>query len=429
MAKSVEKFVEKTFIAKSIEYLSLPSHLTEAQNNLINIMLLKCPITGSVDFVEFTMDEIYDFLCITKKDVGWLRKILSKLQEIIIPVKGADGTMIGSPVSDIEYIDDKNIVRLYLSKSAKHHFTNFRDKDTLQVTTPYAKQLVYSSIFQSKNVSLFWNQITIIKGKRDKSVTKTYEEWKELLQLCSNEYEEFAEFKRNVLESVKDQINTKTGIQIDYELIRKHRKVYSIKIFIVSIADYEIAPAFNDVNKSPINTPEEVAKSIELLQENMKLLTEDQVLLLSNFYPAKKIFEFIYQYKMKLNTKQEIWQPDRLLMKSFYDFNKKEKTESREAKLKVKKPAFKIPVIKDFSVNNLAEQMAIKEVLLTEFPLSEPEVRKMIVRFKYDKFFRLVNEIRKRIESGVEMACTPQEEIIRHFEYHEAQKQQLTLKL
>ncbi len=133
-----------------------------------------------------------------------------------------------------DYVKGTRTIELKLSDVAlpyffdlKNNFTHFQLKSVLACSSSYAKRL-YLLACQWRTVGKFPKPISIF-------------ELKDMLGLVDKngveQYERFTDFKVNVLEIAKKQINENTDITFDYECFKRGRSFKYVQIYVSTAKD------------------------------------------------------------------------------------------------------------------------------------------------------------------------------------------------
>jgi len=156
------------------------------------------------------------------------------------------------------YYHGEGKLGIIINESSKHLFLNLKNNFT---TIPLKNMLSLNSKYSKRlyGLSLQWKSIG----------TKTYKikELKEMLG-CAHNFEEITALKTKVLEIAKKEINEKTDIQFDYELIKNGRKFEEIKIKLYNSTSKETKMI--DIKKDIKNQVEE-SKYITRLKEIIQI--------------------------------------------------------------------------------------------------------------------------------------------------------------
>ncbi len=392
----------RKFIAKSNRYISAGKDLTATQINLINVFLTKIVIKKNVDRVYFTVFEVKKLLGINVTNAKRLRETLDELDKIKISKLEDSGKIrIASLFQETNLSEDKSTIEFLLSDLAKESFIQLDKKNS------YTRQLITSSIHQSTSAHVVWDILSQIKTKRDKSIIVPLDDLKNRMGLTKDSYKDFYEFRRNVLELAKvhisgrkgvdgkEDIPAKTGIQFEYEPLKQGKCVVAIKFWITSIEDYEIPPKEEEKEEVIINTDAEVAKMVESMKAEFSF-TPEFISHISNDLPIKYYYAFLFDYKQKVKTKNEILHPEKALNDIFWKWKKSPK----KAPVPVVVPVIPDEVLtmfaQDYSVNMPEAQNEMRKVLIKEFNFTPEKLNTLITKYDYSAFNAMLYKIRMR---------------------------------
>lgn len=179
------------------------------------------------NILQFEIKEFMELLNTTVFRYTEVRELVTGLmsKQVIIETEKRD--LVANWVSSIDYIKDTGIIELEFSDKLipyllelKKRFTRYQLKNILYLKNKHSIR-IYELMKQYQTI-----------GYR----TFTIEELKELLML-DDKYSEFKNFNRFIIKKTMDEINDLTDINIDFELIKRGRKVTGIKYIIKSKND------------------------------------------------------------------------------------------------------------------------------------------------------------------------------------------------
>jgi len=218
----------KNVVTKSNQLIESSHKLTLQQQKVICAVASKVRLSDTelTEYV-FHMKELADLLELNKK--GYyveLRKVIRSLQSQIFTINKIVDAQIKSV--DInwfyraEYNQTKNTVSLKFAEDLKpfllhlkDNFTSYSLENIVKLNSSYSLKLY--EILKSK----------VFKKGKVFEITLD-----ELNALFLNPYAKYNDFKRNVLEKCKVELEEKTDISFEYDEIKTGRKVTSIKLFI-----------------------------------------------------------------------------------------------------------------------------------------------------------------------------------------------------
>jgi len=322
---------------------------------------------------EFTAKKLADFLGVSKdKYYSSLKQITKKLLGRVFQTIENDKLTQYNWISVAEY--DEGVVRIGLNPNLKpyllqlkNNFTKYQLKNIVQLNSVYAIR-IYELCKQYENI-----------GNR----TFELKELKEILGITEKSYDIYNRFKEKVLEIAKREINAKTDLEIDFEGIKKVRKVTSIKFRIKkneNFEHFEEIEDFKEVEKiKEINYSEEVLNLYNVLPIEERL--EDR----------KKELEKIlksHSYEMilgdinycKNNAKDNFWGYFLKSLKSghYGKVNiKKEKIKEEEKQKKIENEKLENQKIEN-EKNKLLEAKERNNILDEKYNLVDETAKKLI---------------------------------------------------
>lgn len=174
--------------------------------------------------------------------------------------------------SEVSYIKGKGEFEISISDRAKHlffelknNFTYFQLKSVLACNSKFAKRL-YMIACQWKSIGKFPKPVKI-------------SDLKEMLGLVDKKgielYSRIADFKKNVLDIAKKQINEQTDLSFDFELFKHGRSFEYIQIYISNRKDEpkQLAIDFNESVDYQKDVRSIMAYGIE--QDHAELIVKD----------------------------------------------------------------------------------------------------------------------------------------------------------
>lgn len=135
------------------------------------------------------------------------------------------------------YIDERQgTIQIKLDEDMKPYLLRLKEKFT-------EYELIYTLNFKSKYSIRLYELLKSIHYKKLKTYEQVFsiERFQKLLDSC---YEDFKDFHSRVLKPAQKEINTFSDINLEYELLKKGRKITHIKIIInskLSVERYKVA--------------------------------------------------------------------------------------------------------------------------------------------------------------------------------------------
>ncbi|MGO1820404.1 MAG: replication initiation protein, partial [Senegalia sp. (in: firmicutes)] len=176
------------------------------------------------NIIEIDVKDFFSLLHTSTERYTELREIVRVLRGKEVIINTVEGEIISGWLSSIEYKKDKGIIELEFSKKLipyllqlKKKFTRYKLENILYLKNKYSIRL-YELLKQYENIS-----------KR----TFTINELKEVLMIDSSSYKRFANLEQRILQPTLKEINELTDIRVNYEKIKKGRRIdkllYSIQ--------------------------------------------------------------------------------------------------------------------------------------------------------------------------------------------------------
>jgi len=282
----------ENWVVKSNALIEAKGRMTALEHKFI-INLISEITPNDKDFKEYQLSvtEIKKDLKITDKNIYEVLKDVAnrlmdrKIEIEMINEKGKRAFLITRYLSSAEYVEGEGKIKVNFDPKLKPYlleikerFTQYQLKNILSLKGAHSIRL-YELLKQYEKIK-----------KREFEV----EEIKKLLGLDEN-YSVFKDFERRVLAPAKEEINEKTDIWIDYNKIKKGRKIEKI-IFNIEIKDIEEQGIEGLYRKTEI---ENIKKNCGLDNENFNT---KQILELYEIAVDKTSGNDIYPYEyIRLN--------------------------------------------------------------------------------------------------------------------------------
>ncbi len=281
--------------------------MTAIEKNIMYSVMAQIEDTDSLSkYYKISINDISQY---TGKQVRKeeFRASLENLLSKTIHIKKPDAEeLLITFISSAEYkkggyveigIDSK--IRPYLF-SLKKNFTVFGVESAIVLNSKYSKR-IFEMVSQFASTGIL--KISV-------------EELRSRLFILEHEYLRWSSFEKNVLEKAKAEINESTGIEIDYTLKKKFKKIVSIDFF---IKKKEVNPIIVPVPKAIIVVKpiqENFGADYERPIERMKAfgLIESQIKAVIKKHDLKVINKMLYD--MDCN-KDKIFNTSAFLLKAF----------------------------------------------------------------------------------------------------------------
>lgn len=174
---------------------------------------------GQFNVISLELSEFMELIGTTGERYTEIREVVTKLMSKQVRIKAEGRDLVANWVSSIEYIEGNGTVEIEFSVKLtpyllqlKNKFTRYQLKNILYLKNKYSIR-IYELLKAFEGL-----------GKKD----FTLEELKQILS-CEDSYADFRNFDRLVLSKTKQEINQHTDLDIDYEKVKRGRKVTGIR--------------------------------------------------------------------------------------------------------------------------------------------------------------------------------------------------------
>lgn len=248
----------ENWVVKSNVLIEAKGRMTALEHKFI-INLISEITPNDKDFKEYelSISEIKKDLKITDKNIyEVLKDVANRLMDRKIEIerineKGKKSFLVTRYLSSAEYVEGEGKIKVNFDPKLKPYlleikerFTQYQLKNILSLKGAHSIRL-YELLKQYEKIR-----------KREFEI----EELKKLLGV-EDGYDRFYDFEKYVLKPAKDEINEKTDIWIDYEKIKKGRKIEKI--------NFKIEPKFTEEDPELYETEE-----IKLIREKAGMKDE-----------------------------------------------------------------------------------------------------------------------------------------------------------
>lgn len=237
------KVSDRNIVKQSYELNNARYSLTAVETDLIMKMIAEIK-NEDKDFhpYRFKISDIEQKMG-KKLNRSSLKTMAQELRKKNLSIdKGKEGFLVTGWVSSFEYFADRGEIELCFDPKLKpyllelqSHFVKADIRYLFQLSSEYAKRL-YTMFKQ-------WEKI----GTHTVSV----EEWQKTLEVPES-MKIYNRFKEKVLNTAKEQINSKTDLEIDYKEIKTGRKITHLEWTIRKRAGQQMT--ILDVSKAEIST-------------------------------------------------------------------------------------------------------------------------------------------------------------------------------
>lgn len=294
---------ENNWVVKANKFIEAKGRLGILEQKFMGALISEIS-TDDKDFKDYKIDvrEVAEFLNLNSKAVYEQIKTVTRnlrKKEIFIEEedeKGKKSFLVTGFLSSAQYKEGEGFVEVRIDPNLKPYLIAINGKET------------YFTKYMIKNILKLHSSHSIRLYEFLKQHEKMRKREVEINQLkdflgITDEYKRFYDFERYVLSSAKDEINEKTDIWIDYEKIKKGRKIEKI--------NFKIEPKFTEEDPELYETEEIklIRKKTGLKDEkfNAKQITELYEIAVEkterfNLDPYRYI-ELNYKYALKKSEK------------------------------------------------------------------------------------------------------------------------------
>lgn len=171
------------------------------------------------EVVQIKINELTNLLDTTEKRYTEFKGIAENLISKTLTIKKGKSELVTSWLSSMEYLENEGIIELEFSQKLipyllelKEKFTRYELSNILNLKNKYSIR-IYELMKQYEKI-----------GERKIRL----KELRKYLGIGEDEYLRFDNFEMRVLRATKDEINEYTDLVIDYEKIKKGRRIDSI---------------------------------------------------------------------------------------------------------------------------------------------------------------------------------------------------------
>lgn len=194
-------------------------------------------------------------------------------------------------LASAEYLKGQGIIELEVSEKMrpylidlKNNFTSFRLQAAFSLTSKFAKR-IYQLASQWKDVG--------------ETKTYTLDEFKFMLNLKDpkgkepEQYTQISTLQRDVLKVAVSQINERTDLTIEYELVKKGRAYHSVRFYVNAQVPAQLP--------IPFEKDENDAKA-QMARNHLERLSIKDPALISKIMTDKKLTDALFEFVYKLKT-------------------------------------------------------------------------------------------------------------------------------
>ncbi|PCI36372.1 MAG: hypothetical protein COB50_04810, partial [Thiotrichales bacterium] len=173
-----------------------------------------------LDYYEFSISKLLNYLSLGQKNYTFLQKMLDDLYERRVVLTSEDGrrTFKSRWISSFDYNGKEGYVRFGLDSQLKPFLLNISQNFT---------KYPLSRVLSLKNKHSIRLYEILKKVEKFKKIEISIIDLKEKLEI-QDKYKDLRSFKRDFLEKIVKEINEETDMNISYGLVKESRKFTSI---------------------------------------------------------------------------------------------------------------------------------------------------------------------------------------------------------
>lgn len=232
--------------------------LTLTQRKLINYLIFIVQKTAKSEIYKTTISSIKDVCNIGKTENVDLKEQLKKLANIKI---------------EFNYMNkDKNEVWEYMSLLSLVKIVPNESEVSFELPSVLRDRLINPRLYTPINVILIAGlkssySIVMYEFLRDYLTAPgipllTIEQFRILMGVRENEYKFFPNLKNRVIDPAIREINEKTDIRCEYQLVKEHRNCYSHIQFTVTKQDFQLMFEIKEEERKPTETKSQLPQNI-----------------------------------------------------------------------------------------------------------------------------------------------------------------------
>jgi plasmid replication initiation protein len=226
---------ENNYVVKANKFIEAKGRLGATEQKLLAALI--CDIKPSdEDFKEYNLNiqGVGEFIGLKNSDVYERIGLASdnllnrRLDFVEFNAKGKKTFIKVNLISSARYTEGSSTLTIKIDPELKPYLIAISGKET-----PFTKYMIKNILKLNSSYSIRLYEI-LKQWQRVGHIKFELEELKGMLGVDSKSYNIFSEFERNVLKIAVSEINRLTDININYEKIKKGRKIGSIEFKIES---------------------------------------------------------------------------------------------------------------------------------------------------------------------------------------------------
>lgn len=290
------KSKSKALLPKDTKLITQDNAITSAryemsalERNMIYMLMGELKKTDTSDTLYYISVSSLMALTKTKNSYEDFKRATENLVGRVLTIVRPNGNLLQvSMISSAEYINGQGMIEISLDPKIrpyffdlKQNFTTFQLHMALSMTSKYSKRL-YEMLSQYKDLGRFKIDVLELKSRLSLYDEKKGEE----------QYTNWNDFARRILNVAKKEINEKTDLTIDYIGLKKGRKYVQI--------DFTISR--KDSSASSISFEEE-SDSSEIISRliNTFRLRKDQAVKVIESFSMQEINKALYDIQLSYN--------------------------------------------------------------------------------------------------------------------------------
>ena len=267
-----KQLLSSLIVTQANELVESRYNLTLGEQRLIFTMIAKIQPEDD-DFKPYSikLHELADFLGINKNHIyADCKKITKKLLEKVVEIQEPGRLLQTHWVSSADYVDGTGMVNLTFDPLLKPYLLQLKGNFT-------SSKLVMLLSFKSQYTMRMYALLKQYERLKEREIDLQY--LRSILGLRDDQYKRYNDFKKDILESTKMELESKSDLYFEFNEIKYGRKVSAInfRIFTKKLIESEFCQSIPEL------TPE-----INYSEANIVMRFDELMSLIPEQHKAKK---------------------------------------------------------------------------------------------------------------------------------------------
>jgi plasmid replication initiation protein len=225
MAKKKKKLPSSIIVTQANQLVEARYNLSLGEQRLILAMIAKIqPDDEDFKPYQISIGELAEFMGISKNSMYQeCQKITKRLLERVVEINEATGLLQIGWVSSAKYIDGKGMVNLAFDPLLKPYLLQLKGNFT---SSKFELMMSFKSQYTVRIYNLI-KQYELLKVRE-----LELELLRNILGIEKAQYSLYSNFKKDILESTKKELNEKADVYFEYDEIKYGRRVGAIRFHI-----------------------------------------------------------------------------------------------------------------------------------------------------------------------------------------------------